>query len=161
MRKQRLETWEEQVSVTINLFCARKWFLVVKIFKTNRKSIYFLNEKWDIIKSRFSHCSPTSKWYDFLQGNNNPGLNMGTETPTTGNACFSCSVQTLEQTKMLKVWTDDFLWQWLSHNSISLSDVGDFLFTSAPGLLTDPTDADLSNCSFFSLLNTQELKDSF
>lgn len=63
---------------------------------------------------------------------------------------------------MLKIWTDEFLWQWLSHNSISLSRVGDFLFTSAPGLLTDRTDADLSNDSFFFLFpNLQEFEDSF
>lgn len=40
--------------------------------------------------------------------------------------------------------------------------MGDFLFTSAPGLLTDTTDADLSNDSlFFPFLNLQEFKDSF
>lgn len=50
---------------------------------------------------------------------------------------------------MLKVWSDEFLWQWLYHNSISLSGVGDFLVTSTPGLLPDPTDEDLSNDSIF------------
>lgn len=62
---------------------------------------------------------------------------------------------------MLKVQSDEFLWQGLSHNSISLSGVGDFLFTSPPGLVTDPTDADLSNDSlsfFFFFLPSQTFK---
>lgn len=62
---------------------------------------------------------------------------------------------------MLKVWTDEFLWQWLSHNNISLSGVGDFLFTSTPGLLTDPTDADLSNGSLFFSQTPKNLKIPF